>query len=113
MFLETGAGQRPEPALDDNARVVSTAGFAMRVMFTLGSLLIVLAIIGVSVSSQLRANRRLLSAAGAASGASSAPFGGSNSPSVSQVQSEFDQALKASARHTEEQAASAGEDGTR
>ena len=85
----------------------------MRALLTYGSLLIVLAIIALSVSSQLRANKRLLSAAPAASGASSAPFGGSSSPSVSQFQAELDKALKASARHTNEQAASAGEDGTR
>ena len=84
----------------------------MRALLTYGSLLIVLAVIALSVNNQLRANRRLLPSA-AASSASSAPFGGSSSPSVSQFQAELDKAMKASARHTDEQAASAGEDGAR
>jgi len=84
----------------------------MRVLLTYGSLLIVLAVIALSVSNQLRANKRLLRSV-AASSASSAPFGGSSSPSVSQFQAELDKAMKASARHADDQAASAGEDGTR
>jgi hypothetical protein len=82
-------------------------------MLTFGSLLIVLAVIALSVSGQLRANKRLLSAAPGASDASSAPFSGSSSPTVSDYQRELDKAMKASARHTDDQAASAGEDGSR
>ena len=85
----------------------------MRSLLTFGSLLIVLAIIALLVSNQLRANKRLLVAAPAASDAASAPFGGSSSPSVAQFQSELDKVLKAGARHTADQAASAGDDGTR
>jgi hypothetical protein len=85
----------------------------MRAMLTYGSLLIVLAIVALLASNQLRANKRLLSTAPAASDASSAPFGGSSSPTVAQYQRELDKAMKAAARHTDDQAASAGEDGTR
>ena len=85
----------------------------MRAMLTYGSLLIVLAIVALLASNQLRANRRLLTTAPAASDASSAPFGGRDTTSVSEYQRELDKAMKASARHTDEQAASAGEDGTR
>lgn len=81
----------------------------MRAVLTYGSLLIVLAVIALSMSKQLRADKRLLPASDAAS----APFGGSSSPSVAQYQRELDEAMKASARHTDDQAASAGEDGTR
>jgi len=84
----------------------------MRSLLTFGSLLIVLAVIALSVRSQLQANKRFLPAA-PASDASSAPFGGSNSPTVSQYQRELDKAMKAAAQHTADQAASAGEDGTR
>lgn len=83
----------------------------MRAMLTLGSLLIVLAIIGLSVRSQLQANKRFLPSA-AASDAASGAYGGNN-PTVSQYQRELDKAMKASAQHTADQAASAGEDGTR
>ena len=85
----------------------------MRAMLTYGSLLIVLAVVALTVRSQLQANRRFLPSASAASDASSAPFGGSTSPTVSQYQRELDKAMKASAQHTADQAASAGEDGTR
>jgi hypothetical protein len=84
----------------------------MRALLTFGSLLIVLAVIALSVRSQLQASKRFLPPA-AASDASSAPFGGSSSPSVAQYQRELDQAMKASAQHTDDQAASAGEDGAR
>jgi hypothetical protein len=85
----------------------------MRAMLTFGSLLIVLAVIALSARNQLRADQRFLPAASAASDASSAPFGGRNSTSVSAYQRELDKAMKASAQHADEQAASAGEDGTR
>jgi hypothetical protein len=85
----------------------------MRAFLSIASLLIVLAIVAVSVRSQLQASKRYLPSAAAASDASSAPFGGSSSPSVAQFQGELDKALKADARHTDDAAASAGEDGTR
>ena len=84
----------------------------MRAMLTYGSLLIVLAIIALSMRTQLQANKRVLPSA-AASGAASDPFAGTPQNQVSQYQRELDQAMKAAARHTDEQAASAGEDGTR
>ena len=80
----------------------------MRAMLTFGSLLIVLAIVALSMRNQLRADKRFLPSA-AASGA----LVGSPANQVSQYQRELDQAMKAAARHTEDQAASAGEDGTR
>jgi hypothetical protein len=86
---------------------------AMRALLTFGSLLIVLAVIALSVRSQLQASKRYLPSAAAASDASSAPFGGSSSPTVAQFQRELDKAMKADAQHTADQAASAGEDGTR
>ena len=76
-------------------------------------LLIVLACIGLTVRSQLQASKRFLPSATAASDASSAPFGGSSSPTMSQYQRELDKAMKAATQHTADQAASAGEDGTR
>ena len=81
-------------------------------MLTFGSLLIVLAVIALAMRNQILANKRFLPSR-AASDASSAPFGGSSSPTVSEYQRELDKAMKAAARHTDEQAASAGEDGTR
>ena len=84
----------------------------MRAMLTFGSLLIVLAVIALSVRTQLQADRRFLPSA-AASGAASGPFNGTPQNQVSQYQRELDKAMKAAARHTDEQAASAGEDGTR
>jgi hypothetical protein len=84
----------------------------MRAMLTFGSMLIVLAVIALSMRHQLQAEKRFLPSV-AASGAASAPFRGSNSPAVSQYQRELDQAMKAATQHTADQAASAGEDGTR
>ena len=83
----------------------------MRAFLSIASLLIVLAVVAISMRSQLQAGKRYLPSAAAASDASSAPFGGSSSPSVAQFQHELDQAMKAGARHTDA-AASAGEDGT-
>ena len=85
----------------------------MRALLTFGSLLIVLAVVALSVKSQLQANKRFLASAPAASGAASAPFEGSSSPSVAQFQRELDKTLRETARHRDDQAASAGEDGTR
>ena len=76
----------------------------MRALLTFGSLLIVLAVVALSVKSQLQANKRFLA---------SAPFEGSSSPSVAQFQRELDKTLRETARHRDDQAASAGEDGTR
>ena len=83
----------------------------MRAMLTFGSLLIVLAIVAVSMRSQLQANKRFLPS-DAASGASGA-LSGTPANQVSQYQRELDAAMKAAAQHTADQAASAGEDGTR
>ena len=82
----------------------------MRAMLTFASLLIVLAIIAVSVRSQLNANKR---SAAAASDAASGVLTGSPQNQVSQYQRQLDAAMKAAAQHTADQAASAGEDGTR
>jgi hypothetical protein len=81
-------------------------------MLSLGSLLIVLAIIALSVRSQLHASKQFMPSA-AASGAASGPFVGTPQNQVSQYQRELDKAMKAAAQHTADQAASAGEDGTR
>ena len=83
----------------------------MRAMLTFGSLLIVLAVIAVSVRSQLSASKRYLPAA--ASDAASGALTGSPQNQVSQYQRQLDAAMKAAAQHTADQAASAGEDGTR
>ena len=84
----------------------------MRALLTYGSLLIVLAVVALSMRTQLLANKRFLPSA-AASGAASGPFTGTPQNQVSQYQRELDEAMKAASRHTDEQAASAGEDGTR
>ena len=84
----------------------------MRAMLTFGSLLIVLAVVALSMRNQLRADKRFLPSA-AASGAASTPFDGTPRQAVSQYQRELDQAMKAAAQHTADQAASAGDDGTR
>jgi hypothetical protein len=85
----------------------------MRAVLTFASLLIVLAVVALSMRSQLQADKRFLPSPAAAADASSAPFGGSGSPTVAQYQRELDKAMKADAQHTADQAASAGEDGTR
>jgi hypothetical protein len=76
----------------------------MRAFFTIGSLLIVLAIIGLSMRSQLQANKRFLPTTQAASGA------GTPQQAVSQYQREVEQAMKDSAQHTADQAASAADE---
>jgi hypothetical protein len=83
----------------------------MRALLTFASLLIVLAVIAVSVRSQLKADKRLLPAA--ASDAASVAFGGSSAPSVAQFQRELDKTLNQAASHREAESASAGEDGSR
>ena len=80
----------------------------MRAMLTFGSLLIVLAVIAVSVRTQLQASKRFVP-----SGAASGALSGTPANQVSQYQRQLDAAMKAAAQHTADQAASAGEDGTR
>ena len=80
----------------------------MRAMLTFGSLLIVLAVVALSMRTQLQADKRFLPSP-AASGAQA----GAPANQVSQYQRELDAAMKAAAQHTADQAASAGEDGTR
>jgi len=82
----------------------------MRAFLTLGSLLIVLAIIALSVRSQLQANKRFLpSSAAAASGAAPMPLNGTPQQQMSQYQRELEAAVKADAQHTADQAASAAD----
>ncbi|HEY8976700.1 MAG TPA: hypothetical protein VIN75_20970 [Burkholderiaceae bacterium] len=81
----------------------------MRAFMTLGSLLIVLAIIALSVRSQLQANKRFLPTSAAASGVASMPLEGTPKQVMSQYQRELDQAMKADAQHTADQAASAAD----
>ena len=83
----------------------------MRAMLTFGSLLIVLAVIAVSVRNELRASKARLPSAAAS--AASGPFVGTPQNQVSQYQKAVEQAMKADAQHTADEAASAGEDGTR
>ena len=84
----------------------------MRAMLTFASLLIVLAVIAVSVRSQLSASKRFMPSAGASDAASGA-LTGSPQNQVSQYQRQLDAAIKAGAQHRADEAASAGEDGTR
>ena len=84
----------------------------MRALLTYGSLLIVLGVVALTVRTQLQASKRFLPSA-AASEAASGTLVGTPANQVSQYQRELDKAMKAAARHTDEQAASAGEDGTR
>lgn len=83
----------------------------MRATLTFASLLIVLAVIALSVRTQFGAGRRAMPAA--ASDAASGALTGSPQNQVSQYQRQLDAAMKAAAQHTADQAASAGEDGTR
>ena len=86
----------------------------MRAMLTFGSLLIVLAIISISVRNQLHASKRFLPATAAASGVAPVTIDPNNpQQAVSQYQRELDKAMKAAAQHTADQAASAGDEGTR
>ena len=101
------------PPSNDNAAFDASTRHAMRAMLTFGSLLIVLAVIALSLRHQLQANRRFLPSATAASDAASGVLVGTPANQVSQYQRELDKAMKAAARHTDEQAASAGEDGSR
>ena len=85
----------------------------MRAMLTFGSLLIVLAIVSVLVRSQLHASKRYLPEV-AASGVAPITVDPSHpQQAVSQYQRELDKAMKASAQHTADQAASIADDGAR
>lgn len=84
----------------------------MRAMLTIGSLLIVLAIIGLALRSQLQASKRFLPSA-AVSDASSAPFGGSRAPTVAQFQRELDKTMQQAAQQSAERAATADSDVSR
>jgi hypothetical protein len=96
-------------ASDDNAAFTLSASPDMRAFLTLGSLLIVLAVVALSVRSQLQANKRFLPSTAAASGVASMPLNGSPQQVMSQYQRELDQAMKAGAQHTADQAASAAD----
>ena len=86
----------------------------MRALLTFGSLLIVLAIIAITVRNQLHASSRYLPATVAASGVAPITVDPSHpQQAVSQYQRELDQAMKAGAQHTADQAASAADEGTR
>ena len=82
----------------------------MRAFLTLGSLLIVLAIIALSVRGQLQANKRFLPTSAAASGTASMPLDGPPGQVTSQYRRAIDQAVKADAQHTADQAASAADE---
>lgn len=86
---------------------------AMRPLLTFGSLLIVLAIVSILVRNQLHASKHYLPTV-AASGV--APIDvDPNHPqqAVSQYQRELGKAMKASAQHTADQAASVADEGAR
>ena len=85
----------------------------MRALLTFGSMLIVLAIIALSMRHQLQADKRFLPAS-AASGVAPISVDPSHpQQAVSQYQRELDAAMKASAQHTADEAASAADEGTR
>jgi len=81
----------------------------MRLFFTFGSLLVVLAIIAVSVRTQLKASQRVLPQAAAASDVPAVPQGNPQQV-MSQYQRELDKAMKSGAQHTADQAASAADE---
>ena len=81
----------------------------MRAFLTLGSLLIVLAIVALTVRNQLHASQRYMPTSAAASGAAPAPLNGTPQQMTSQYQRELDAAMKAGAQHTADQAASAAD----
>jgi hypothetical protein len=86
----------------------------MRMFFTFGSLLIVLAIVAITVRNQLHASKRFLPATTAASGAATIAVDPANPrQAVSQYQRDLDKAMKADAQHTADQAASAADEGAR
>ena len=84
----------------------------MKGVFSLLALVIVLAIIGINVRNELRAQKALVVPAAAASGAASEPFGGTSSPSVAQFQAELDKAVRNSADQSANRAEAAESDAT-
>ena len=98
----------------DNVDFARFNDLPMRALLTFGSLLIVLAIISITLRNQLHASKRFLPAAAAASGVPTITVDPSHpQQAVSQYQRELDQAMKAAAQHTADQAASAAAEGTR
>jgi hypothetical protein len=85
----------------------------MRAMLTFGSLLIVLAIVSITVRNQLHASKRFLPAVAASGTAPLVVDPNHPQQAVSQYQRELDNAMKAAAQHTADQAASAADEGTR
>jgi len=82
----------------------------MRAFLTFGSLLIVLAVVALSMRSQLHASQRFLPAARPASEAAAAPLSGTPGQMTSQYQREVNKAIQAGAQHTADQAASAADE---
>ena len=84
-------------------------------MLTYGSLLIVLAIVGISVRNQLHATKKFRPAVAASDAGVVVPAVDANDPqkALSQYQRELDKAMKAGAQHTADQAASAADEATR
>ena len=108
-----GATRQDGAPSNDNGGLYFRAD-AMRALLTFGSLLIVLAIISITVRNQLHASKRFLPAAAAASGVAPLVVDPNNPQrAVSQYQRELDQAMRAGAQHTADQAASAADEGTR
>lgn len=85
----------------------------MRALLTFGSLLIVLAIVSVLVRNQLHASKRYLPEVAASGVAPITVDPNHPQQAVSQYQRELDKAMKASAQHTADQAASIADDGAR
>jgi len=83
-------------------------------MLTFGSLLIVLAVIAISVRNQLHATRKFRPEAAASAGGVVVPAIDPNDPqkAIAAYQRELDKAMKASAQHTADQAASAADEAT-
>jgi len=81
----------------------------MRAVFALASLLIVLAVVGLSLRHALQANRDLPPTASAGAAASGAAAGSPRAV-TSQYRRDVEQALGAGAQHTADQAASAADD---
>ena len=85
----------------------------MRAMLTFGSLLVVLAIVAILVRHQLHASQRVLPTAAASAAAPGSIDPAHPQQAVSQYQRDIDNAMKASAQHTADQAASAADEGAR
>ena len=84
-------------------------------MLSIGSLLIVLAIVAILVRNQLHATRGYRPDVAASSAGVAVPTVDANDPqkALSQYQRELDKAMKAGAQHTADQAASAADEATR